>query len=142
MGGPTVPSLGFAMGIERLMLVLKNQGADLPQANTSDLYIAALGDKANLKSAEIASVLRGEGFSVETDICARGLKAQMKFANKIGAKYTMVLGDSEIESDKATFKNMSTGNETEVELSNISDKFMELLTEDALASLEDSVLEQ
>ena len=142
MGGPTVPSLGFAMGIERLMLVLKNQGVAMPEAIKSDLYIAALGEKANVKSAELSCSLRNEGFSVETDICARGLKAQMKFANKIGAKYTMVLGDSEIDSNLAKIKNMATGVETEVELSNLSDKFMEIITEDALQSLEESVLNQ
>lgn len=142
MGGPSVPSLGFAMGIERLMLVLKNQQKELPADGGSDLYIAALGEKAQIKSAELCAKLRGDGFKAETDICGRGLKAQMKFANKTGAKFTMVLGDNEIEENSAKIKNMASGEETAVALSNISDELLKALNADALNALEETVLNQ
>ena len=142
MGGPTVPSLGFAMGIERLMLVLKNSGKELPEDNGSDLYIAALGEKAALKSAQLCATLRNDGFKTETDICGRGLKAQMKFANKTGAKFTMVLGDNEIEEDSAKIKNMASGEETVVSLSNLSDELYKALNNAALKDLEEAILNQ
>ena len=116
MGGPSVPSLGFGMGIERLMLVLKNQDAELPDAPTTDLYIATMGEKAKLKATALCAELRQEGYKAQTDICSRGLKAQMKFADKIGAKFTVVLGDDEIENGKAKLKDMAEGTETEIKI--------------------------
>jgi histidyl-tRNA synthetase len=127
MGGPQVPSLGFGMGIERLMLVLKNQGIELPEKPKTQLYIAALGDKASLKATEYSALLRDEGYSVQTDVCARGLKAQMKFANKIGAKFLIVLGDDEIEKGKAKLKDMADGSETEINLNEIVEDFGEAI---------------
>ncbi len=129
MGGPSVPSLGFGMGIERLMLVLKNQGIELPEAKKTDLYIAALGKDAQLKATALCSELRSEGYKVETDICARGLKAQMKFANKIGAKFTIVLGDDEIANGKAKLKDMAEGTEREIKLDEIVEEFGEAIRE-------------
>ncbi|MGI6279091.1 MAG: histidine--tRNA ligase [Acutalibacteraceae bacterium] len=142
MGGPVVPSLGFAMGIERLMLVLKNQNAPLPESETADIYIATLGQKAQLKATELAALLRKDGFKTETDICGRGLKAQMKFAGKTGAKYTLVLGDNEIVKDTANLKNMETGEETPVSLSNLSDELFSALHNAALDSLTESISNQ
>lgn len=139
MGGPSVPSLGFAMGIERLMLVLKNQGKELPSADKPDLYIAALGEKAQLKTAELCAALRADGFKVETDICGRGLKAQMKYANKIGAKYSLVLGDTEIGENSASLKNMADGEAFTVKLDILSDELFKIINEQALNSLEDLI---
>ncbi len=139
MGGPSVPSLGFAMGIERLMLVLKNQGKELPSADKPDLYIAALGEKAQLKTAELCAALRADGFKVETDICGRGLKAQMKYANKIGAKYSLVLGDTEIRENSASLKNMADGEAFTVKLDTLSDELFKIINEQALNSLEDLI---
>ena len=127
MGGPAVPSLGFAMGLERLMMVLKNQGAELPEAPTCDLYIAPLGEKAQIAATKLSAELRAEGYAVETDICSRGLKAQMKFANKISAKYTIVLGDDEIANDKARLKDMTEGTETEIKLDEIVEELGEAI---------------
>ncbi len=127
MGGPSVPSLGFGMGLERLMMVLENQGTELPLAPTCDLYIATMGEKAGIKAFQICSELREEGYSAETDICARGLKAQMKFANKISAKYSLVLGDNEIENGKAKLKDMAEGTETEIKLDEIVEELGEAI---------------
>ncbi len=125
MGGQDTPSLGFAMGIERLMMVLSAQNAQLPEAPTCDLFIATLGEKASLKAAALCKELRDEGYKVQTDICARGLKAQMKYANKIGAKFSLVLGDSEVESGKASLKNMSNSSERQINLSEIVEELGE-----------------
>ncbi len=129
MGGPQVPSLGFGMGIERLMLVLKSQNAELPKAQKPDLYIAPLDRSARLKAAELCAKLRAEGYKTETDLCARGLKAQMKFADKIGAKFSLVLGEDEITLKKAKIKNMLDGEITEINLDKIEEDFGEIIRE-------------
>lgn len=125
MGGPKTPSLGFAMGIERLMMVLSAQNAELPEAPTCDLFIATLGENALLKASNLCRLLRDEGYKVQTDICGRGLKAQMKYADKIGAKFTLVLGDNEVESGKAVLKNMSNSAEKEIALGEIVEELGE-----------------
>ncbi|MBQ6826106.1 MAG: histidine--tRNA ligase [Clostridia bacterium] len=125
MGGPSMASLGFAMGIERLMMVLESQKVELPEAKKTELYIAPLGDNAVIKASALCNELRKEGYKVETDICSRGLKAQMKYANKIGAKFTLVLGDSEVESGKAKLKNMASGEEREIKLSELVEELGE-----------------
>ena len=125
MGGPKTPSLGFAMGIERLMMVLSAQNAELPEAPTCDLFIATLGDDAILKASALCRLLRDEGYKAQTDICGRGLKAQMKYADKIGAKFTLVLGDNEVESGKATLKNMSNSEAREIHLSELIEELGE-----------------
>ena len=121
------------------MLVLKNQEKELPEAETCDLYIAALGNAAQIKTAEMLSLLRADGFKAETDICGRGLKAQMKYANKIGAKFSMVLGDNEIMEGMGTIKNMSNGEEISVSLDKISDEFSSIVNAAALNSLIESI---
>ena len=140
MGGPLVPSLGFAMGIERIMLLLEAQKTELPKPTPCDIYIAAMGDNAALKAAELCARLRQDGFSAQTDICGRGLKAQMKFADKLGAEFTMVLGDNELEAGKARLKNMASGSETEVRLENLADELLGAIHSSALDDLADSIL--
>ena len=116
LGGPHLPSLGFGMGIERLMLVLKNQGAELPDDPPCNVYIASMGDAAAKEAFRIAELLREEGFSAQCDLVGRSLKAQMKYADKIGAQHTMVLGDNELAAGKANLKDMATGEQVEVDL--------------------------
>ena len=140
MGGPETASLGFAMGIERLMMVLESQQTELPKTNNCDLYIVTMGENASLKASELCNDLRVDGFKVQTDIGNRGLKAQMKYANKIGAQYTLVLGDTEVDSGKAKLKNMETGEETEISLNTLSQELFDISKKDALDSLADSIL--
>lgn len=139
MGGSHVPALGFAMGIERLMMVLESQNAILPEAKKCDIYIAPMGSTASVKATELCATLRRDGFEAQCDICGRGLKAQMKYADKIGAAYSMVIGDNELEAGKATLKCMADGSCVEVEFSSLSDELLKLKTEAQLGSLTDSV---
>lgn len=127
LGGKHLPSLGFAMGIERLLMLMDKQGIEIPKPSTCDLYVAVMGESASLKSFEIIKAVRSCGLIAETDIVGRGLRAQMKYADKIGAKFSMVLGDNEIEQGKAVIKNMSSGEQTEIVLDDtFADKFMVL----------------
>ncbi len=122
MGGQPQPALGFAMGIERLLMVLESQKTELPAPAPCDIYIAPMGEAATLRAAVLCNKLREEGFEALCDIVGRGLKAQMRYANKLGCRFTLVLGDSELESGKAKLKCMENGNETEVELANLADE--------------------
>ncbi len=142
MGGQPTASLGFAMGIERLMMVLESQKTELPKQSGCDLYIAQMGENASLTATALCNDLRADGFKVQTDICGKGLKSQMKFADKIGASFTMVLGDDELQNKKANLKNMTTGEQTEVSLENLSEDLFSALNACALDSLADSILKE
>ncbi len=126
MGGPQVAALGFAMGIERLMLVLQNTNSEFPDSKKCDIYIASMGQSAALKATALCTALRQDGFEAQCDICSRGLKAQMKYADKIGARFSVVLGDNELNENKATLKDMSNGETYEISLDNICDAFLEI----------------
>lgn len=125
MGAPATASLGFAMGIERLLLVLSNQKKEIGEDRPCDIYIAPMGEKAALKAASICATLRKAGFSAQTDICGRGLKAQMRYANKIGTKKSVVLGDNELETGIIRLKNMADGSEKEINLDTLVEELKE-----------------
>ncbi len=126
LGGPHLPGIGFAMGLTRVMLALKAKG-NLPElSNKPSLYIASMGDKARLKSFEMSLALKKFGINATFDQVGRSLKAQMKYADKTCAKYSVVLGDSELEEGKAVFKNMQTGESAELNLNEI-EKIAELV---------------
>ena len=116
LGGPNLPSLGFAMGMERVLILMEKQGCDFPSDSVADVYIAPMGEKAKMEAIKLCNSLREEGFVAVTDMSDRGLKTQMKFANKIGAKFSVVIGDNEIESKKAVLKNMTNGENFEITL--------------------------
>jgi histidyl-tRNA synthetase len=116
LGGQHLPSLGYAMGIERLLMVMENQGIEIPEPETCALYVAGLGEKAQVKAFEIINQVRDFGLYAETDVVGRGLRPQMKYADKIGAQFSMVIGDNEIDENKAKVKNMTTGEQIEITL--------------------------
>ena len=116
LGGKHMPSLGFAMGLERLLMVMDAQGIAIPDDDKCALYIATMGDDAKVKAFELLRRVRECGLIAETDVVGRGLRAQMKYADKIGAKYSLVLGDNELSDNKAKVKNMETGEQTELAL--------------------------
>ena len=135
LGGAPTPALGFGMGIERLMLLMEAQNIPFPADKPCNIYIASMGDKASFKAAEIVSQLRTEGVNAQFDVVGRSVKAQMKFANKLGAEYTMVLGDTEIDENKANLKNMQTGETTEVQLDDFVDNFMNISIQQSMSAL-------
>ena len=136
IGGNHTPALGFAMGMERLLMLMEAQGIEFPPEAKCDLYIASMGENATLKASQIASDVRGNGMHAQFDIVGRSVKAQMKYANKIGAAYTVVLGDSEIEAGVAKVKNMADGSETEMNIDSIAEEIMRLSINDSLKGFE------
>ncbi len=113
LGHTPTPACGFAMGLERLILTMEEQGVTLPDKSQADLFLAAVGEAAQQFVQVLAYQLRTIGVRTEIDHLNRSVKAQMKYANKIGARFSMVLGESEIESGRATLKCMEDGTETE-----------------------------
>lgn len=125
MGGQKQPAVGFGMGLERLKLVMEACGAPMPEEPRCDIALIPLGAKASVRCSAMAADLRTDGFYAETDLMNRSLKAQLKYANKIGARYTMVIGDSELEAGKARLKDMDSGEEQEVAFDRLADVLME-----------------
>ncbi|MBO6052368.1 MAG: histidine--tRNA ligase [Clostridia bacterium] len=121
LGGPKMAGIGFGMGITRLILAMKQNGVEPPALAVPELYIAAMGQKAAVRAAVIVKELRARGINAESDIMGRSLKAQMKYADKIAARFTLILGDNEMESGRANVKEMATSEQTEVALDAIAD---------------------
>lgn len=116
LGGPSLPALGFGMGLERLLLVMESRGCAFPEPDSRSIYIAPMGAEASIKAGSLVKMLRDEGFSAEYDLAGRSIKAQMKYAGKRAFGYTLVIGDNELSEDSAKLKNMKTGEETPVPL--------------------------
>lgn len=135
LSGKPCPALGFGMGLERLILTMESQGLDFAQESTCDIYIASMGDAASVKAMQICRELRANGVFAECDVVGRGLKPQMKYADKIGAKFVAVLGDSELESGTANLKNMKTGEQTPIPL---DDRFTQVFNAMLIATMLDS----
>lgn len=121
LGGPEMPAVGFGLGIERLLLTFKNEGIEIPSEGLYDLYVGARGEEGKLASFKLANTLRTRGIKTEINHMGRSLKAEMKYANKIGAKFTVVLGDDELQTGNAKLKRMSDGEQFEVNLNNIEE---------------------
>lgn len=126
LGGAPTPAVGFGLGIERLLLRLEETHVTIPKENVLDLYIAPLGEKAVQYAQGLVFGLRGAGVCVDIDHMGRGLRAQMKYADKLSCRYTLVLGDNEIETGTAQLKNMRSGEQTEIQLEQLAEFFEEV----------------
>lgn len=135
LGGQKTPALGFGMGLERLLLVLKSQGISLSEEKSCDIYFVPMGEQAELKSMQLTAQLRKEGISAQTDVMGRSLRAQMKYADKINARFTVVIGDNELEQGEAVLKNMKSGEKISIKLDDsFTEAFSGVEIADRLAS--------
>lgn len=116
IGGPDLPGVGFGMGLERILMVMEAAGALFPAQKECTVYIGSAGAAAAAKTAVLTKSLRDEGFWAEQDVMERSVKAQMKYANKIGARFSLIVGESEIETGKASLKNMADGSAVEIDI--------------------------
>ncbi len=119
IGGPALCGIGFGMGITRLILAMEAQGIEIAHPESMRLYIASLGTAAQTAATAIVKRLTDKDIYCECDLVSRSLKAQMKYADKMGAQYTLIIGDSELESGRAVLKNMKESTQTEIEISEI-----------------------
>ncbi len=116
LGGPQLPALGFGMGLERLLLAMEAQGCAFPGEENGGVYFAPMGDAAAALAAKLAAQLREEGFSAEYDLLGRSVKAQMKYADKRGFGYAVVIGDEELRRGEAALKSLRGGENRTVKL--------------------------
>ena len=116
LGGQHTPALGFGLGMERLLLLLQAQGVELPGMEPCEVFLGYLGDAAKSAAFRLCTELWKSGVPAACDVNGRGLKAQMKYADKLGAAYSLVLGDDELEQGKAELKNMKTGEKKKISL--------------------------
>ena len=122
MGGNPTPAVGFATGLERLLLALESQNL-LPEKNRSvDAYVVALGEAAQSEGFKLLNNLRKAGLSAAMDFAGRSMKAQMKQANKLGARYALILGDDEIAEGVAMLRSMSDSQQEKVALAEVIGK--------------------
>ncbi len=118
-GGDDMPGIGYAMGMERLLLTLKEQGIELPVGNHPEVYIAPLGDTAQKEAFVLTQALRSKNIYTEKDYLGKSLKAQMKAADRFQVKYCVIIGDSELEKGIAVVREMATGEQHEVPLAQL-----------------------
>ena len=123
VGGKPTPAVGFGMGLERLILTLESLGLSVGEEEVPDLYIIPMGDNAKDIVMQLAQSLRSAGVSTDIDLMDRSFKAQLKYADKISAKNLIVLGDDEIQNNKVNVKNMSSGEQTSVDLDKLVQYF-------------------
>ena len=125
LGGPSVPAVGFGSGIERMLLVLENTGAKIPEEPPLKVYAAGLDDAGRRAAYALAADLRAAGISADFDHASRSVKAQFKYAGKIGAEYVAVIGSDELARGEYTVKNMANSSSVSVRAEDIVAYFSE-----------------
>jgi len=113
-GGPPTGSIGFGLGMERILMAMENTGRGFDTEVRPDIYIGSIGGPGALKSRELVFRLRQKGLWAESDIMGRTVKVQMKHANRINARYSMIIGDDELEKSVAAIKNMDSGESVDI----------------------------
>ena len=119
LGGANVPAVGFATGVERLLDVFIKNNPDFNEEKTMKLFIANIGENAEKYVSKLVSELRNNDIYVENDLMGRSLNAQLKYADKKNAEFLLIIGDEEIKSNKASLKNMKTGDTKQIDLDNL-----------------------
>jgi histidyl-tRNA synthetase len=128
--GPDVPGFGFAIGMERLVMLLKENGQGARGKGQELAFVAILGEKAEKTAIPLIKMLRDQGIRLERDYGSKGIKAQMKKADKLGARFVLILGDDELAANSITIKNMQSGEQEKVPL-NKAEERLKLLMEKA-----------
>ncbi|MGM0548311.1 MAG: histidine--tRNA ligase [Bacillota bacterium] len=130
IGNRDVPGIGFALGIERLLLSLEAKDIKLPVEAGVDLYITVIGAKAKRESFKLLDKLRSSGFKTEMDYLDRGVGSQMKSADRMNAEYTIIIGEDELNKNAATIRNMKSGTEKEIKLTNLLEEMKQLVAKE------------
>lgn len=116
LGGPQLCAIGLGFGLERILNIMETQKIIFPKDDSPKVYIASIGENAKKKAFELCGILRTAAIFAEMDIVDRNIKSQMKYADKIGAEYVLVIGDDEIAENRAILKNMKTGKESKISI--------------------------
>jgi histidyl-tRNA synthetase len=127
LGGAPTPAIGFAAGIERLLMVMENSGVKIPDTSAPEVYLAGMDEQGRKTAFGICAALRAAGVCAETDHMARSVKAQFKYADKINAKFVAVIGSNELETGIINLKDMSGGEQKQVALDKLVEFFQNKL---------------
>ena len=127
LDGPHTPAVGFAMGMERLLLALEKQGLLPEQQQEDSVFVVALGEMAQKEAFRITNTLRNAYVKAEMEGSGKSMKSQMKYANKINAKYVIIIGDNELAEGKVILKYMDTSEQETVSLAEITNRITELV---------------
>ena len=122
VGGPPIPGVGFGLGKERLLMLMEANGVEIPRPSDCDVFIATMGEAAKLYGQKLLFNLRRNGIKCQIDDLQRNFKGQFKYADRLGAKYAVVIGDNELETGVATLKDMEKGEQSEVKFDNLIDE--------------------
>jgi len=125
LGGDDVPGVGFGLGIERTLLAMEAIGAEMPMHKGPDTILIYIGEQAKARALSLLGELREKGISAEMDVCARNVKGQFKYADKMGARTAVIIGDDELVSGIAKMKDMRTGEESECPFEGVARVLME-----------------
>ena len=123
LGGPSIPAIGFACGVERLTIALEKEGVSLPSSANLDVYVIALGEEEKNKAFEVASELRKQGLNIETGQGNRNLKREMQKANKLMARFIVIIGEEELKKGQVTVKSMKDGAQVTIPQSELLNYF-------------------
>lgn len=116
LGGNSTPAVGFGMGMDRMVLLLKEYNLCNDINNNVDIYFAVITEEARAKAINIVSSLRAKGYVVDLDLCERSFKSQLKFADRLNAKYVCIIGEDELKNNKCIIRNMSDGTQVDCNL--------------------------
>ena len=127
LGGPDLPAAGFGLGLERILLELKNQGLEPSAPSVTDVYVANIGDERRPDAFKVTQALRAARVKADCDLCDRSLKAQFKYADKLGAKLIVMVGGDEFERGTVRIRNLQTREETEIPIGEAAEKIAAML---------------
>lgn len=125
IGGPPIPGVGFGLGIERLLLLLEASGIEIPEPDNIDVFVAVMGERAKVFGLNLLRDLRKNGFKAELDIMGRNIKGQFKYADRLKSKYTIIIGDNELDEKMVSIKNMVTSVQKQVPLEDIKKEIVD-----------------
>lgn len=119
LGGPPIPGVGFGLGIERLIMLMEANGIEFPEEEQVNVFIAVMGERAKNFGIKLCRDLRLKGVIAEMDTLARNIKGQFKYADRLNAKYTVVIGENELERGKVSLKDMAKSEQREINIEDI-----------------------
>ncbi len=127
IGGPNTPAIGFGIGLERVILAMKQEQVEIDNPEKIDVYIAYMGKKSAEEAIKISDILRSRGVKTFLNVSKRNVGGQLKHSNKLNSKFTVILGEEEIGKNIVTFRDMESGEQTQVEKNWFVDLIMEKL---------------
>jgi histidyl-tRNA synthetase len=126
IGGPPTPATGFSLGVEATLAAMEKEGLQAPPEPAPDAFICSIGERASIEAALLAARLRNGGLIVEMDYEGRSLKAQMKLANKLNARFAVIIGDDELAQQSVHLREMATGEETSLSMDSLAERLAHL----------------